>query len=184
MEYPGRILIMTSNYPERLDKALTRKGRIDLSLNMKKASRAIVEEMYENFYDTEWPRDDATRAAEDYKHTPAEVSAILYDNFDTPELALVELTTVAEEEEPPDKKPRVDRSQEDKPLDFEPVGMNMWEAERRFKQHDRNIIVHSYRDGTLLNTLCVYNSANLFYDPVTQNVVRYEWVGPSPGQLY
>ena len=91
---------------------------------------------------------------------------------------------MAEEDKLPDNKPAVDRSQGYKPLDFKPVGMNRSEAERRFKQHDRNIIVHSYKDGTLLNTLRVYNSANLFYDPVSQNVVHYEWVGPSPGNLY
>ena len=51
VEYPGRILIMTSNYPERLDKALVRKGRMNISLRMKKASAAITKEMYENFYD-------------------------------------------------------------------------------------------------------------------------------------
>ena len=39
IETPGRIVIMTSNYPERLDKALIRAGRIDISIELKKASR-------------------------------------------------------------------------------------------------------------------------------------------------
>lgn len=45
VENPGRIMIMTSNYPERLDKALVRKGRVDLFLEFKKASSAIIKEM-------------------------------------------------------------------------------------------------------------------------------------------
>ncbi len=45
VENPGRIFIMTSNYPERLDKALVRKGRVDLFLEFKKASSAIIKEM-------------------------------------------------------------------------------------------------------------------------------------------
>ena len=88
VEYPGRILIMTSNYPERLDKALVRKGRVDLSLRMKKASAAITKEMYENFYDDTWPEQ---HLALDYEFTPAEISAILYNNFDSPASAVREL---------------------------------------------------------------------------------------------
>lgn len=45
VENPGRILIMTSNYPERLDKALVRKGRVDLFLEFKKATSGIIKEM-------------------------------------------------------------------------------------------------------------------------------------------
>ena len=89
VEYPGRIVIMTSNYPERLDKALVRKGRVDLSLRFKKASRAITEEMYENFFDEPWPR---ACSPLDYEYTPAEVSAILYNNFDAPANAVRDLT--------------------------------------------------------------------------------------------
>ena len=74
VEYPGRILIMTSNYPERLDKALVRKGRVDLNLRMKKASAAITKEMYENFYDDTWPEHLSLAAANDFQH-PTNVTA-------------------------------------------------------------------------------------------------------------
>lgn len=50
-EMPGRILIITSNYYDNLDKALVRPGRIDITLNMKNASRETIGEMYEYFYE-------------------------------------------------------------------------------------------------------------------------------------
>ena len=37
-ETPGRIIIITSNYYNKLDAALIRPGRIDITLNMKNAS--------------------------------------------------------------------------------------------------------------------------------------------------
>lgn len=45
MEMPGRIVIITSNYPERLDQALIRPGRIDLMVKFGPASRDAVAEM-------------------------------------------------------------------------------------------------------------------------------------------
>lgn len=49
-ETPGRIMIMTSNNYESLDEALVRPGRIDLCLDMKKASVSIINEMYSYYY--------------------------------------------------------------------------------------------------------------------------------------
>ena len=83
---------MTSNYPERLDKALVRKGRVDLSLRFKKASKDITKEMYANFFDEPWP---ASCNPLEYVFTPAEVSAILYNNFDSPASAVRDLTAAS-----------------------------------------------------------------------------------------
>lgn len=49
-ETPGRILIITSNFYEKLDKALIRPGRIDICLQMKLASREIIHNMFNHFY--------------------------------------------------------------------------------------------------------------------------------------
>jgi|TARA_Y100000992_G_scaffold52929_1_gene31490 hypothetical protein len=49
-ETPGRIIIITSNYYDKLDKALIRPGRIDASLEMEYASRDIIKEMFNHFY--------------------------------------------------------------------------------------------------------------------------------------
>ena len=54
-ETPGRIMIITSNHYKKLDKALTRPGRIDLSLEMNNASVKIIEEVVEHYYGEKIP---------------------------------------------------------------------------------------------------------------------------------
>jgi ATP-dependent 26S proteasome regulatory subunit len=49
-ESNGRIIIMTTNKPEILDKALIRPGRIDIEINFKKASIDNIKEIIENFF--------------------------------------------------------------------------------------------------------------------------------------
>ncbi len=78
IETPGRIVIMTSNYPERLDKALTRAGRIDISIELKKASKAIIMEILSNFFEISVNELEHTYMSliskiEEYKYSPAEV---------------------------------------------------------------------------------------------------------------
>ena len=46
----GRILIMTSNYPERLDPALVRPGRVDVWVEFKLATRAQIRELFMHIY--------------------------------------------------------------------------------------------------------------------------------------
>lgn len=89
LESPGRMVIMTSNNPERLDRALIRKGRVDLTLKFKRASEGIVRSMFASFFDRPWP--DRFPAPKGGAWTPAEVSAILFDNFDHPDAAVTEL---------------------------------------------------------------------------------------------
>jgi hypothetical protein len=50
LETPGRILIITSNYPEKLDKALIRPGRIDVKVEFKHASKNMIADIINNFY--------------------------------------------------------------------------------------------------------------------------------------
>jgi hypothetical protein len=82
-ETPGRVVVLSSNYPERLDKALLRPGRFgDLVVEYRKHSRAMLRQMVEAFYDT--PLSEAQAAAFDAapaldgKWSPAEVSQILF----------------------------------------------------------------------------------------------------------
>lgn len=51
VETPGRIVIMTSNYPERIDAALKRPGRMDIHIELKRATRNIIVEMLSGFYE-------------------------------------------------------------------------------------------------------------------------------------
>ncbi|AYV76269.1 MAG: putative AAA+ family ATPase [Terrestrivirus sp.] len=52
LEQPGRIVIMTSNYPERIDKALLRFGRIDLKMEFKLCNKEIAKQIIEHYYET------------------------------------------------------------------------------------------------------------------------------------
>ena len=49
-ETPGRIIIISSNFYDKLDKALVRPGRIDMCLNMELASHEVIKQMFEHFY--------------------------------------------------------------------------------------------------------------------------------------
>jgi SpoVK/Ycf46/Vps4 family AAA+-type ATPase len=89
LEASGRILIVTTNFPERLDRALIRPGRIDMILPFKKCTRRILREMASAFYDRPIaiPEDPAL----DSKWSPAEVNQILFRNFTDPDTAVKEL---------------------------------------------------------------------------------------------
>jgi hypothetical protein len=89
LESSGRIVVFTSNYPERFDKALIRPGRIDMIIEFKKCSSKIVREMIMGFYDlatVEWDHPEL-----DGKWSPAEVNQILFRNFEDPAQAMREL---------------------------------------------------------------------------------------------
>jgi hypothetical protein len=92
LEASGRILAITSNFPERIDKALIRPGRIDMIVHFRKCNVQILKEMVNSFYDKEF--EEWTISDLDYKWSPAEVNQILFRNFTSPETALVELLTL------------------------------------------------------------------------------------------
>jgi ATP-dependent Zn protease len=50
LETPGRLLVITSNYPEKLDSALVRPGRIDVNIRFDYASCSMIREMLQHFY--------------------------------------------------------------------------------------------------------------------------------------
>jgi hypothetical protein len=93
LEASGRILIVTTNFPERLDRALVRPGRVDMIVAFKNASRAVLQEMIDAFYDRSVPLpEDETLEG---KWTPAEVNQILFRNFKAPETAVAELVSLS-----------------------------------------------------------------------------------------
>ena len=92
LESAGRMLVITSNFPERIDKALIRPGRIDMIVKFTRCSRTILRQMVEGFYDVVAPDHKLWNdAAAEQKWTPAEVNQILFRNFDTVKTALDEL---------------------------------------------------------------------------------------------
>ena len=95
LESSGRILVFTSNFPERFDKALIRPGRIDLIIHFKKCSRGILKEMVEGFYDiTVGDHPLFADPRMDGKWSPAEVNQILFRNFENSAQAMDELHTL------------------------------------------------------------------------------------------
>ena len=89
LEANGRMMIITTNFPERIDRALIRPGRIDMIVHFKKCTRAIVQEMVNAFYekDISIPEEPSL----DYKWSPAEVNQILFRNFSDPQQAVDDL---------------------------------------------------------------------------------------------
>ena len=89
------MLVITSNFPERIDRALIRPGRIDMIVNFKKCSVQVLKDMVYGFYD-KLDTEHAVWTAPnmDCKWSPAEVNQILFRNFDTPDLAMSELMTL------------------------------------------------------------------------------------------
>jgi ATP-dependent 26S proteasome regulatory subunit len=92
LESCGRIIAISTNFPERIDRALIRPGRIDMIIQFKKCSLKILKEMITSFYETEI--EDLTDMGLNEKWSPAEVNQILFRNFTSMENAIVELKTL------------------------------------------------------------------------------------------
>ena len=95
LETPGRIIIMTSNYPERLDKALVRPGRIDIISKFTKCTNETMCQMLEFFYNTSLTAEQKKMVynVPNCSITPAELSKIMFENFDDLEGSLNFMTT-------------------------------------------------------------------------------------------
>ena len=90
LETPGRIIIMTSNYPDMLDEALIRPGRIDVKAKFKKCSISTIMKMLEFFYNIILT-DEFKKIINEFKPeslTPAELGKIMFENVDDIENAI------------------------------------------------------------------------------------------------
>ncbi len=74
MEMDGRMLIITTNYPEKLDKALIRPGRIDLKVKFEPCTTDNIVKMFNHYFETEVPAGFDISRLPDLKRTPAEVT--------------------------------------------------------------------------------------------------------------
>ena len=77
-ETDGRIMVLSSNHYDKLDPALIRPGRIDITLKMDLASHDVINSMYNHFYKSYIPKDKLKRISE-FTFSPAEISNIFYD---------------------------------------------------------------------------------------------------------
>lgn len=90
LETPGRILVISSNYPDKLDKAFVRPGRIDVRIEFKNATREFILDMVNKFYETKMTLDEIPAEIGE-AFTPAEVMESLCTNYKSPAAALVHL---------------------------------------------------------------------------------------------
>lgn len=83
LETPGRIVIMTTNFIDKLDKAFTRPGRIDVCCKLGFADCVQIIEIIEHRYDTKLT-DEQINTIQNISNciTPAEIGRILFENFD------------------------------------------------------------------------------------------------------
>jgi chaperone BCS1 len=79
-ETPGRIMILTSNYYNKLDKALVRPGRIDITLELKNASRKTICDIYKHYYQEDIPQNILIRL-KDNVLSPAELVNIKLNSY-------------------------------------------------------------------------------------------------------
>lgn len=67
-----RIIIATTNHPDRIDPALLRPGRFGIQIHMKKANQEILRQIVSMIYKSPISEDDVYEI-DDYKWSPAEV---------------------------------------------------------------------------------------------------------------
>lgn len=103
LEIPNRILIITSNFPERLDKALIRCGRIDLNIKFPKCDKNMILEMINNFYDIDLDINQIDGVLEDI-YTPSSVNQILFSNKNDYNKAIEDLKNNTFEDEEKETK--------------------------------------------------------------------------------
>ena len=85
IETPGRIIIMTTNYPKKIDKALLREGRIDLNIELKLFNKEMIKKLLLFFYEVSneyFENNNSYNKIVDYKISPAQIINICQKNID------------------------------------------------------------------------------------------------------
>lgn len=83
-----RILIMTTNFPDQIDDALIRPGRVDLHIVFNKITNAAIEVMLNNFYEQ-----NVTLPSHKLEVVPAQLQQKLLENRIDPKRVLTWLKT-------------------------------------------------------------------------------------------
>jgi hypothetical protein len=83
MECPGRVIIMTTNHPDKLDPALRRPGRIDMEIEFTNLQKEHIYEIYKKWYGSPIPESDLQKIP-DGVFTQAEISQKLFKHETDP----------------------------------------------------------------------------------------------------
>lgn len=90
LETPGRILIVTTNHIEKLDKAFIRPGRIDVNLEVGFCTLEMIIDMFNFFYE-----EPCETLFQDFDYngtiTPAELNKYILNHYNNKQLAYLEL---------------------------------------------------------------------------------------------
>lgn len=95
-ESQNRIIIMTSNHIEKIDPALLRPGRCDLTVKFELATRKTITEMFQCYFDQSIPDSDVSQLP-DQIYSPAYISSLMLGNFQDPDAALQKLLELPHE---------------------------------------------------------------------------------------
>ena len=80
LEQHGRIIILTTNFPDKIDKALLRPGRIDMKVNFTECESHIVLEIIEFFFETKLSDSIIEQIDKiNKKYTPAEIFQLCFN---------------------------------------------------------------------------------------------------------
>ena len=74
LETPGRVMILTTNYIDKLDKALIRPGRVDSIIEFKKANSMITWKIFNLYFPNYLNKNNSLIEFPNYKWTPAEIT--------------------------------------------------------------------------------------------------------------
>lgn len=84
-ETPGRILGISSNHYDRLDPALVRPGRIDITMKLDNVTREMIGQMFRHYYGQEAEIDlEMLDKIADKKYSPAEITNIFVEFRENP----------------------------------------------------------------------------------------------------
>jgi len=159
LEIPGRIVIITSNFPEKLDGALIRPGRIDVMANFKKCSHMTIIEMLEFFYDiqlSDLEKEEILRTTE-HIISPAEMGKVMFENFDDHVGAINKLNHIkmTEINIPLDETNNI--VVVDEPASLESISMNIFENQ----DNEKKLYTYEWSDLRKSSTDALYtNSLN------------------------
>jgi len=78
-ESEDRIIIFTTNYPEKIDKAFLRPGRIDVSINFKKLRRQDINSLYKLWFNKSI-NEKTLNKIKDYTISQAEFGKLCFEN--------------------------------------------------------------------------------------------------------
>ena len=147
LETPGRILVITSNFPDKLDRALVRPGRIDVTIEFRNTTRTFILDMVNKFYSVEYGLEDIPETLEGI-FTPAEVMESLCTHFKDPDAALGHMVAKIEAKV---------ASKQGTPLDF--------------LESSKSMLVFDQEEPTTATATAAVTATPVLEEPVLQNEI-------------